>query len=100
MAMPTCACARARYDAGTKGVVVTFAIDEGPQYHFGQVDIVSNVKSVDPAALRSSLRTQAGEIYDAGAVDKTVEDLALALAKSGSPFAAALPRSERCRSST
>ena len=65
----------ARYDAGTKGVVVTFAIDEGPQYRFGQVDIVSNVKSVDPAALRSSLRTQAGEIYDAGAVDKTVEDL-------------------------
>ena len=43
----------ARYDAGTKGVVVTFAIDEGPQYRFGQVDIVSNVKSVDPAALRS-----------------------------------------------
>ena len=85
----------ARYDAGTKGVVVTFAIDEGPQYHFGQVDIVSNVKSVDPAALRSSLRTRAGEIYDAGAVDKTVEELALALAKSGSPFAAALPRSER-----
>jgi outer membrane protein insertion porin family len=32
---------------------------------------------------------------DAGAVDKTVEDLALALAKGGSPFAAALPRSER-----
>ena len=85
----------ARYDAGTKGVVVTFTIDEGPQYRFGQVDIVSNVKSVDPAALRSSLRTQAGEIYDAGAVDKTVEELALALAKSGSPFAAALPRSER-----
>ena len=85
----------ARYDSGTKGVVVTFAIDEGPQYRFGQVDIVSNVKSVDPAALRSSLRTQAGEIYDAGAVDKTVEELALALAKSGSPFAAALPRSER-----
>jgi outer membrane protein insertion porin family len=53
------------------------------------------VNSVDPAALRSSLRTQAGDIYDAGAVDKTVEDLALALAKSGSPFAAALPRSER-----
>jgi outer membrane protein insertion porin family len=85
----------ASYEADKKGVAVTFTIDEGPQYRFGQVDIVSNVKSVDPAALRSSLRTQAGEIYDAGAVDKTVEELALALAKSGSPFAAALPRSER-----
>ena len=53
------------------------------------------MKSVDPATLRSSLRTQAGDIYDAGAVDKTVEDLALALAKSGEPFAAVLVRSER-----
>lgn len=85
----------ASYEADRKGVVVTFTIDEGPQYRFGQVDIASNVKSVDPAALRFSLRTQRGAIYDAGAVDKTVEDVALALAKSGSPFAAALPRSER-----
>src|SRR5262249_24448814 len=36
----------ARYDADNKGVVVTFTIDEGAQYRFGQVDIVSNVKSV------------------------------------------------------
>ncbi len=85
----------ASYEADKKGVAVTFTIDQGPQYRFGQVDIVSNVKSVDPAALRSHLYTQSGEIYDAGVVDKTVEELALALAKSGSPFAAALPRSER-----
>ena len=26
----------ASYDAGTKGVVVTFTIDEGPQYHLGR----------------------------------------------------------------
>jgi outer membrane protein insertion porin family len=85
----------ASYDADRKGVVVTYTIDEGPQYRFGQVDIVSNVTSVDPATLRSSLRTRSGAIYDAGAIDKTVEDLALALAKSGSPFAAALARTER-----
>jgi outer membrane protein insertion porin family len=85
----------ANYEADKKGVAATFIIDEGPQYHVGQVDIVSNVRSVDPAALRSSLRTRSGDIYDAGAVDKTVEDLALALAKSGSPFATALPRTER-----
>jgi outer membrane protein insertion porin family len=85
----------ARTDADNKGVVVTFTIDEGAQYRFGQVDIVSNVTSVDAAVLRAHLHTQSGEIYDAGAIDKTVEDLALALAKSGAPFATALPRSER-----
>jgi outer membrane protein insertion porin family len=85
----------ASYDADKKGVLVTFTIDEGPQYRFGQVDIVSNVKSVDAASLRSYLRTQSGEIYDAGAVDKTVEDIGMGLAKNGAPFATVLPRSER-----
>jgi outer membrane protein insertion porin family len=85
----------ANYEADKKGVVVTFAIDEGPQYRFGRVDVVSNVKSIDAASLRSSLRTQSGEIYDAGAVDKTVEDIAMSLAKSGASFAIALSRSER-----
>ena len=85
----------ASYDADKKGVLVTFTIDEGPQYRFGQVDIVSNVKSVDAASLRSYLRTQSGEVYDAGAVDKTVEDIGMGLARNGAPFATALPRSER-----
>ena len=85
----------ANYEADKKGVVVTFTIDEGAQYRFGRVDVVSNVKSIDAASLRSSLRTQSGEIYDAAAIDKTVEDIAMSLAKSGTPFAIALPRSER-----
>jgi outer membrane protein insertion porin family len=85
----------ASYDADKKGVVVTFSIDEGPQYRIGKVDIVSNVKAVEPASLRSYLHTQSGEVYDAGAVDKTVDDIAVGLAKSGVPFATALARSER-----
>jgi outer membrane protein insertion porin family len=85
----------ASYGVDKKGVVVTFTIDEGAQYRLGRVDIVSNVKSVDAASLRSTLRTQSGEIYDADAVTKTGEDIAMALARSGAPFATALPRSER-----
>ncbi len=40
--MPTCAfAASASYEAAKKGVVLTFTIDEGPQYRFGKVDIQS-----------------------------------------------------------
>jgi outer membrane protein insertion porin family len=56
---------------------------------------VSNVKSVDSASLRSYLRTPSGEIYDADAVNKTAKDIAMALAKSGAPFATVFPSSER-----
>ncbi len=83
------------YDAATKSVVVTFTLDEGPQYRFGKVGLDSNLNTVDAAALRPMLRTQSGDIYDAGAVDKTVEDLTIQLAKNGEPFANVVPHIER-----
>jgi outer membrane protein insertion porin family len=85
----------ARYDAGKKGAVVTFKIDEGPQYRLGKVGIESHLKTVDGSALRENLRTQSGDIYDADAVTKSVEALAIALARGGEPFASVVPRTER-----
>ena len=46
-------------------------------------------------ALDRYLRTQAGDTYNADAVNKTVEDATIGLAKNGEPFAAVLVRSER-----
>jgi outer membrane protein insertion porin family len=83
------------YDAPTKSVVVTFKIDEGAQYRLGKVGLDSSLKSVDPAALAPVLRTQGGDVYDADAVDKTVEDLAMQLARNGEPFANVVPHVER-----
>ena len=85
----------ASYEPDRLGVVVTFKLDEGPQYRLGKVDIESNLKVVDTAALRPALHTQAGDIFDADTMYKTVEDLAIELAKSGEPFANVLVRSER-----
>ena len=84
----------ASYEADRKGVVVTFAVEEGPQYRLGRVDIVSNLQSIDATALRSYLRNQAGEIYDADAVNETIDDITIGLAKSGEPFVAVAARSE------
>jgi outer membrane protein insertion porin family len=85
----------ARYDADKKGAVVTFKIDEGPQYRFGKVGIESHLKTVDGSGLRDNLRTQSGDIYDADAVTKSVDALAIALARGGEPFASIAPRIER-----
>ncbi len=87
--------ASASYDADKGGIIVVFKIDEGPQYRLGKVDIQSTVKEVDVAPLRQALRTAAGDTYDADAVDKTVDDLAMALAKNGAPFASVVAHSER-----
>ncbi|HUD86863.1 MAG TPA: outer membrane protein assembly factor BamA [Xanthobacteraceae bacterium] len=87
--------ASASSDTDKGGIVVVFKIDEGLQYRVGTVDIQSTVKSVDVAPLRQALRTEAGDTYDAGAVDKTVDDLSMALAKNGEPFASVAVHSER-----
>jgi outer membrane protein insertion porin family len=85
------------YQADKKGVVVTFKLDEGSQYRLGMVGIESSLKTVDTAALRPVLHTQSGDIFDADAVDKSVDDLAVELAKAGEPFATVVARNERRR---
>lgn len=77
----------ARYDGHLQGVAVTYAIDEGPFYRFGKVQVQSELNGVDPAAYRAHLRTHSGDAYDADAVNKTVDDLSMDLAKNGQPFA-------------
>ncbi|MBZ0139924.1 MAG: outer membrane protein assembly factor BamA [Pseudorhodoplanes sp.] len=87
--------AAAEYDPGQKGFIVTFTIEEGARYRFGTVDILSNVRAVNPEVLRSALRIKAGEFYNAEAVEKSVEDMSIAIAKYGYPFASVRPRGDR-----
>jgi outer membrane protein insertion porin family len=87
--------AAANLDATQKGVVLTYKIDEGPQYRFGKIDVESSLPAADPAVLRGAMHTQSGDVFDADAVSKTVEDMTIALAKTGAPFATVSPRVER-----
>jgi outer membrane protein insertion porin family len=85
----------AEYDPERKNFTVTFTIDEGPQYRFGTVDIHSNVRAVDAQSLRSKLRTAPGAVYNAEAVEKSVEFMSIDVAKRGYPFSVIRPRGER-----
>jgi outer membrane protein insertion porin family len=87
--------ATGEYDPTQKGFIITFTIEEGPLYRFGKIDIQSNVQAVDPRTLRSMLRMREGEVYNGDAVQKTVEDLTVEIAKHGYPFATVRPRGDR-----
>ena len=89
------ASAVAEFDAAKKGFVVAFTLDEGEPYRFGTIDVRSNVRDVDAASLRSRVLTHAGETYNAEAVEKTVEQLAIEVSKRGYAFAQVHPRPER-----
>ena len=83
------------YDAGKKGFTVIFTIDEGAQYRVGTVDVVSNVRAIDSASLRSSLKLSAGSVYNADLVEKTVEVMTIEASKRGYAFATVRPRGDR-----
>jgi outer membrane protein insertion porin family len=87
--------ARAEYDPAIHGFTLTFSIDEGPRYHFGDISIACNVPGLDGGKLRGLLVARPGAMFDGNALDKTSEVLAMELAKLGFPFAQALPRTTR-----
>jgi outer membrane protein insertion porin family len=87
--------ARAEYDPANKGFTVTFAIDEGELYHFGDIGVASNVPGLDAKRLRPLLLTKTGALFDGNALDKTSEALAIEMAKLGYPFAHAAPTIQR-----
>jgi outer membrane protein insertion porin family len=87
--------ARAEYDPGAHGFTLTFSIDEGMLYHFGDIHIVCNVPGLDPEKLRGLLLARSGAVFDGNALDKTTEVLAIELAKLGYPFAQPVARTTR-----
>jgi len=84
-----------RFDPAQKAFVVTFTVDEGAQYRFGGVDVRSQVPGLAPGGLAAKLRTGAGAVFNAEAVQKTVEDMSVEAAREGHPFATVTPQTER-----
>jgi outer membrane protein insertion porin family len=76
---------------------ITFTVDEGPLYKFGKVQILSNIKELQPSTLRSSVPIVDGSTYNAELVDKSIDSLTNAAGNKGYAFAEVHPRIKRNR---
>ena len=85
----------AEYDAQKKGYIITIAVEEGQQYRVAGVSVDSRVRDVDSNTLQRVVRTSQGDIYNAEAVEKSVEAIAGETAKRGYAFTQVRPRGER-----
>ncbi|HEY5378522.1 MAG TPA: outer membrane protein assembly factor BamA, partial [Pseudolabrys sp.] len=72
-----------------------FTIDEGAQYKVGTIDVVSNVRAIDPAVVRSQVKLSRGSVYNADLVQKSVEAMTIEAARRGYAFANVSPRGDR-----
>jgi outer membrane protein insertion porin family len=87
--------ATGEYDPAIKGFIITFTIEEGALYHFGNVEVQSNVRAIDSQSLRPVLRMHRGDIYNGDSVERSVEDVTVEITKHGYPFATVRPRGDR-----
>ncbi len=85
----------AEIDRNGSGFFITYTIDEGELYTFGDVRIESALSSIKPDDFRGDLLTTPGQIYNASYIDKTVEKLTLQVSERGYPFARVRPRADR-----
>jgi outer membrane protein insertion porin family len=83
------------YDPERKGFLVTFKIEEGQQYRVGSVDFQSSIPTLDPNALRSFSRVNVGSLYNAEALEKSVEEMQIEASRRGYAFAIVRPRGDR-----
>lgn len=79
------------------GFFVTYAIDEGPRYRVGRVDVTSTLRGVDAASIRGDVAIEEGAWYDAEAVERAVETLSDTIGLRGVPFVEVRPRVTRNR---
>jgi len=74
---------------------ITFTVDEGEVYEFGDVAVRTSLDKLDQAELDALVLAKSGEIYNAGLIDKTIDALTFAAGTSGYAFAEVRPRVTR-----
>jgi outer membrane protein insertion porin family len=83
------------FDPGQQGFIITFTIEEGEQYRIGTVDVRSKIPALNPRLLEPRLRMSSGDVYNAEAIEKSVEDMTIEAAKQGFAFASVRPGADR-----
>src|SRR5690606_17340164 len=74
-----------------RSFVITFTVEEGERYNFGEIDIESRVPDLEPEQLRELLRTRPGDVYDANRVEDSIVALTEEIGELGYAFAEVQP---------
>ncbi len=75
--------------------IITYVVEEGERYKFGQVDVDSQLRDFDSDAMEALLPIKDGDWYNAKTVEDTVEQLTELAGRFGYAFADVQPRFKR-----
>jgi outer membrane protein insertion porin family len=77
--------------------IITYVVEEGERYTFGDVEVESQLRDFDGDRLAAGLAMKTGDFYDAKAVEDTVEQLSELAGRFGYAFADVQPRFDRVK---
>ncbi len=73
-------------DPDGDGFFITFTLQEGPQYTFGEISLQSDLPGLDPAMVEDEVLVESGDVFNGLKMDRTVEGLTLSASEQGFPF--------------
>jgi len=77
--------------------IITFTLEEGQQYQFGDIEVSTTLKDLDPENLKEQVTTESGETYNATEVEDTITNLTESASNLGFAFVEVRPRVDRDR---
>lgn len=75
-----------------KAFAVTFTVDEGPKYRFGELKVETDNKKLDPEFLKAILPIRKGDLYQSDRIEDAVDALTFAAGSAGYAFVDIRPR--------
>ncbi|MBO9602518.1 MAG: outer membrane protein assembly factor BamA [Novosphingobium sp.] len=78
-----------------KDFIITYVVEEGKRYHFGDVSVESQLRDFDSGRLTKSITPKKGDWYNAKLVEDTVDGLTQTAGLFGYAFADVRPQYDR-----
>ena len=76
---------------------LTFTVEEGELYKFGEIELASTLRDLDAETLRGALTIVEGETYNAELIEESIEKLNFDVGRRGYAFVDVRPRVKRQR---
>ncbi|TYR33810.1 outer membrane protein assembly factor BamA [Mesorhizobium microcysteis] len=84
-----------QFDEAANAYRISFSVDEGQRYTFGNVDVESTIEGLSNEQLRAQVKSRPGSYYSAKDVEDSIVGLSERVADLGYAFAQVTPRGDR-----
>ena len=75
--------------------IITYVVEEGKRYKFGDIDVKSDIRDLKPDTLKYLIRFKKGDWYNAKTVEDTVDSMTEVAGLAGYAFAEVRPNFQR-----